>query len=284
MNMYVSTRCLKNCQDITRVLNVYQTAGLRKIELGSGHEYFPRILNNLILENKNCYLVHNYFPPERDGLILNIASGDEQIRRRSIDFIKRTTTFCSKFGIELYSFHIGLLSDPQKANSKGFVFGDKNVLSPNKAFSLTVDSLKEICDYVGKKGVKIAVENNPCSREKGRFLQFCEAGEFKKLFQKVGYNNLGLLVDIGHLKISAKTRGFDRLEFIHQLKSRIFGLHVHDNNGTEDEHKLPDESSWIFDLLKKEFRSTEVPIVLESTNMSITKILKAIDILEEVIG
>lgn len=282
MNIYVSTSCLNDFRDVNKVLNVYQIAGLKKIELGSGHKYCHRKLSNSVLENKNTYLVHNYFPPQKCSLILNIASGNKKLRVKSIGFIKRAIAFCAQFGIKLYSFHAGLLSDPVATDCRGFVFGSGNPLSPEKAFSLTVDSLREICDYADKKNVKIAIENNPCDRIKMGFLQFCQAEDVKALFRKVESKNLGLLLDLGHLNISANTMKFDKLEFVEQLKSKIFGIHIHENNGIEDEHKFPDESSWAFSFLKKKFSDSRIPMVLESTNLNIGQIVDAVHIFERI--
>ena len=56
--IYTSTSCLKNPKNITKVLDEYQKAGIKQVELGSVHEYFD--INELKKYDFE-FFIHNYF-------------------------------------------------------------------------------------------------------------------------------------------------------------------------------------------------------------------------------
>ena len=82
-------------------------------------------------------------------------------------------------------------------------------------------SLDELEPVANKLNVKIAVEN-------GSF------NYLSTLFADYSPDFLGLCYDSGHANM--EKNGMDRLE---ELKDRLCSIHLHDNNGTGDEHKIP---------------------------------------------
>ena len=66
--------------------------------------------------------------------------------------------------------------------------------------------------------------------------------------------NVGLLLDVGHLKVSAKTYGFNLFKAHEILKPYIEGYHLSDNDGFRDSNKGFTKKSWFFNRLKKSLK------------------------------
>ena len=73
-------------------------------------------------------------------------------------------------------------------------------------------------------------------------------------------DNVGLLVDVAHLKVSSNTLNFDPKKMFILCKNRILGYHISDNNGDRDLNSSFDDSSWFWKYIdyKKEYLSIEV--------------------------
>jgi len=261
MPLYISTACLNG--DVFAVLDLYRESGFRNVELGSSHPYNEKISPSTIGEYDFNFLVHNYFPPPREPFIINIASQNRAILKRSLHQLKTGIDFCECLGTKLFTFHSGFRSDPDL----NLRFKTGGIAPYAKAMKTTIQSLIEINEYAEDHGVKIAIENNVLAAHnlvngEDGLLLMCEYWEFERLFREIDSDNLGLLLDLGHLKVTANTLGFDADEFIRRSKDRVFAVHLHENNGKLDEHRCPKEGDWSLEIVGKYFK--EVPVVLES--------------------
>lgn len=85
------------------------------------------------------------------------------------------------------------------------------------------------------------------------------------------YENLGFLFDLGHLSVASDTFGFDKEEFAREVfynySDKIFELHISENDGTFDQHKINHDNSWQLNILH-EFQSVvkDIPVVFEWRN------------------
>jgi sugar phosphate isomerase/epimerase len=82
-------------------------------------------------------------------------------------------------------------------------------------------SLDALAPLARKLGMRIAVENG-------------DWAVIRRLLNEYPPEFLGLCYDSGHGNVDGV--GLAELEL---LKSRLVSIHLHDNNGTEDEHRLP---------------------------------------------
>ena len=64
-------------------------------------------------------------------------------------------------------------------------------------------------------------------------------------------DNVNLLVDVAHLKVSAQTLGFDPEEMFRLCEPWIQAYHLSDNDGTRDSNESIRENSWFWPYLKK---------------------------------
>ena len=260
MQLYLSTSCLKG--DVFDILDQYEEAGFRNVELGSTHLYNEKISPETIGEYDFNFLVHNYFPPPKEPFIINIASQDRAILKRSLDQLKTSIDFCNSIGIQLFTFHSGFRADPDL----NLQFKTDQIISHDVAMKTHIQSIIELNKYAEDRGIKIAIENNVLAPHnlvegKNELFLMCEYWEFKHILGEIGSDNFGILLDLGHLKVTSNTLGFDAEYFIQRLKSRVFAVHLHENNGKLDEHICPKKGDWSLDIIIKHF--SDVPVVLE---------------------
>lgn len=279
MSTFISTSCING--DLPTVLNVYDRLGIKNIELGVYNYY----INDLkaILEKYNFnYIVHHYFPPPQKQFIINLASSDEKILNRSLNQILNSIDFCEKFNINFLSIHSGFRVDPD-INLK---FNTKKIPKYENSFNIFVDSVKKIVDHAENSNVKIAVENNVIARHnlidgENKLLLMCEANEFENLFKEVRSENLGILLDLGHLKVNANILKFDMNTFVNRTKKYVSAVHIHENNGFIDEHNCIKNGDDILELFFEYFKAVDIPSVLECKFRNEKEINNTLNLLEK---
>ena len=263
MSMYVSTSCLSSKYDFSQMLDIYTKSGIKNVELGICKDSTLDVTKILKKYTFN-YIVHHYFPPPKEPFIVNLASQDKQIHGKSMDQMKNSIDFCTDFDINFFSFHAGFRVDPD-INLK---FSFNNIPEYENSFNIFKESVVKIVDYAERRSVKIAIENNVLSEYnlvdgRNKLLLMCESWEFERLFNEIRSNNLGVLLDIGHLKVTSNLLKFDAEEFIDKLKDKTFAVHVSENNGRIDEHRCLWKGDWSLDIVNRYFKSKDIPIVLE---------------------
>ena len=206
------------------------------IELSWG-QYSKKISNNIIKNKNNIFAIHNYFPVPKKSFVLNLASNNSQIYRKTLSNFKRSINLSNKLKSRYFSFHAGFLLDPNPKNLGKTL--EKIKLQPRKkTFETFVKRVNEVADYAKKKNVKILIENNVLTKKNllkfgSNPLLLTGPNEIIKFFKKTN-NNVGFLLDVGHLKVSSKTLKFNLFNAHKKLKPIIEGYHLSDNNGLED--------------------------------------------------
>jgi sugar phosphate isomerase/epimerase len=139
------------------------------------------------------------------GTEKNWFSTVEYRRLAGVEIVKNRIEMCKALGGSVVVMHIPIL------NSENL--GQWRQLK---------QSLNELEKFCIKKSVKIAMENEP----------FDEFNGIKELFSEYGPEFIGLCYDTGHGNL-----GGDGLKKLDSVKERLISLHLHDNNGLEDQHK-----------------------------------------------
>jgi L-ribulose-5-phosphate 3-epimerase len=116
---------------------------------------------------------------------------------------------------------------------------------------LGIDRIKYLVELAEQKGVNIALEN----LRKPEYLQF--------VFSNIQSNRLGFCYDSGHENCYSK--GTDLLR---TYGNKLMALHLHDNDGTDDQHRIPGEGTINWDSIIQKIKSTRYQgaISLEVTN------------------
>jgi sugar phosphate isomerase/epimerase len=267
-------------QSLASRISLYRSHGLDAIELGAGASVDKDNLSQVT--GIECqFLVHNYFPPPPDPFVLNLASNNDGIRQRSLDHVTKALALTASLGAPFYSVHAGFITDPTSFGMTSFVFPIP--ASPDEAQLATdrfIKALETALDLAWHFGVRLLVENNVCSDDLRGKLILQTADEFLSLFRALPSPELGLLLDTGHLNVTAHTLGFDRVAFVEKVAPYIQAVHVHDNDGTADTHHPVKSGSWVLDLLRRpEF--VGLPIVVEAKFETVADLRRHVDWLKE---
>lgn len=124
----------------------------------------------------------------------------EQLVQRYINDIKA----CKENGINLVIMHLSSKFNAPMYNEIG------------------LNRIRKIVGYAKSIGVKIAFENTKIQ------------GYLEYIFNNIDNDNIGLCYDAGHCHAHFKDKFNWEL-----FKNRIFAVHLHDNDGTSDQHLLP---------------------------------------------
>ncbi len=145
------------------------------------------------------YLPTSTLLPEiREGLYKNVA--------KAIDLAQ-------KVGSDRLTIHPGWRELPSRAI--------------DKVYDSLIDNLQKIAKMGKEKNVSICLENLDAW---GRNL--CSSYEdFLKVLNAVP--GLKVTLDVGHTNTSNKSP----LEFFKSINDRVLDIHIHDNDGTKDQHK-----------------------------------------------
>lgn len=168
---------------------------------------------------------------------INLASHIAGFRRVSIAQVKWSMDLARNLGSRLVTLHPGHMP-PYPFISSLRESGKKNFL----------DSLQTLLDYSAETGVPIGLENLPLG------LSFCYT--LDELIDYVNsFENLRVTLDVPHAyvigkflqlidKKKAATPPEDEIaEAIRKLGNRIINIHLHDNDGSWDQHKVPGEGT-----------------------------------------
>lgn len=252
-DIYVSTGAFKG-ETLEAILDIAIREGVRNVELSSGVPYTPTILETVHnYSDRLNFMVHNYFPPPAEPFVLNLAAADEKIRKRSIEHAIGAIELSAELSSSAYSIHAGFLTSPEP-NELGKPFNETGAISRAHGLDLFLDSLKQVLSFSEGTGVDLLVENNVaasfnCPNGENTYLLGVDADELVHIAECVDSSAFGLLIDTGHLKVSARALGFDEADFIRTTSPWIRGWHLSDNDGTSDSNMPFDERAWFIPFL-----------------------------------
>ena len=108
------------------------------------------------------------------------------------------------------------------------------------------------------------IENNVLSKNnslefKNNPLLMCQPEECKEILNCLP-ENIKLLVDVAHLKVSANSLEFNPNKMFKMCDDRIGGYHLSDNNGLSDTNQSFSSESWFWSYLNPliDYMSIEV--------------------------
>ena len=262
MNIFVSTGGFPKLAG-NIVAERYLRKGIKNIEL-SGGMHTPTLVEDLLKIKKEAnFQVHNYFPPPKNPFVLNLASADQEISNLSLNHIYNSIELCSRLGSKYYSFHAGFLCDLNTAEL-GKKISKRKLISRDKGTEIFLKKLELISIKAKEHDVNIMVENNVLSKnnlnEFGQNpLLMCDHEE-TKLIMENSPNNINLLVDVAHLKVSSSSLQFNPEHMFKFCDKFIKGYHLSDNNGLSDTNEVFTPNAWFWKSLNKnlDYYSIEV--------------------------
>ncbi|MFK8017213.1 MAG: sugar phosphate isomerase/epimerase family protein [Gammaproteobacteria bacterium] len=252
--IYVSTGGLKG-QSAFVTAQQFQAAGITAVEL-SGGAYSPTLLEDLKTLRSVCqFQVHNYFPPAKDPYVFNLASQDQAIRKISIEHVKAAIRWAVELDHKRYSFHAGYLLDPDP-KELGKRIAKRKLFEREAGLETFLEEVNALAGYAREQGVELLIENNVLSG--GNYREFdgdpflvATPGEAVQVMNNTP-DNVNLLIDVAHLKVSAQTLSFDPVDMFRRCEPWIMAYHLSDNDGTRDANESIREDSWFWPYLKKD--------------------------------
>ncbi|MEO5373708.1 MAG: sugar phosphate isomerase/epimerase [Alphaproteobacteria bacterium] len=233
------------------------------VELGSTHvwrEDFPDVVRR---GWRGPLLCHNYFPPAREDMIINLASTDAGVRRASVRHARECLAFAAEVGASLYTVHPGFLAEPMEkakaAGDKGFDFRFAAVgAGQDEAFAAMVESLADLVDVARLLGVGLAVETQGSRTTPGVSVAERPA-DYERLLAEFP-EDLLLTFNLAHTVLAAAEHGFSAEDFVARFKHRFAAVELSHNDGFRDQHRPLTGDSFVLPWLK---RLGDVPLILE---------------------
>jgi len=268
MRCYISSSSSPK-KDISDIVNDINRFGFSRIEL-TGNVGYSEGLEDKILELKERrgldVMIHNYLPFRNEDFVLNLASRDPDVKRKTSRHIAEAVKLSKRLDNDLYGMHAGFRHDLLPEMKDDFFMvktRDCNKKEDFYGFLAEVFRSPEVGDF------RIAVENLFPKSLNNIYAFLCTPEEIEDLLDYFkGTPNLGLLLDLGHLNIAAAKLGFDRRKALDTLFGkhidRIFEIHISENDGFNDMHGKCGLDSWQLECVADHKRSLkDVPVVFE---------------------
>ncbi len=225
------------------------------------------------------FIFHNYFPPPKTPFVLNLASQDEQICNKTVEHCKNAINISGYFGLPYYSIHAGFLFDPNP-KELGQKLSHSGLFPEAEAIDTFIKNVVMLSEFAKTRGVRLLIENNVLANfNLANFgknpLLMVDPVQTRYILQ-ASRGAIGLLLDVAHLKVSAKTLGFDPANFIRDCDPWISAYHLSDNDGLTDSNDLVRPDSWFWPYLKPNLNYYS----LELSYHSVPVIKKQIEILK----
>jgi sugar phosphate isomerase/epimerase len=198
------------------------------IELGANHHYEEgavETVDRLQERYDLSLLIHGCFPPLRNWFILNPASQEEGTLQETRRLILNMIHLARRWEVPLISLHPGFTAYPTRPTGKD---PGRAVVPYLTALRTAWESFRLFLDY-SRGDVEIIAENLPAEptammRSPEEIIEFVEG------------LGIGLLLDVGHLHVSARRMGFDFAAGVQAVAPYVRELHLHDNDGQADQH------------------------------------------------
>lgn len=196
----------------------------------------PRKLRAIAAETGVTYTIH---APFRDA---NPGNFNESLRRATADAIKRSLDFAGAAGAEAVVVHGGSVPRRYPDRVKAV------------ARDHAVRSLRECARHADDIGVHLCVENQRWKSARERNTETPQ--RLATFLDDLGVDSeyLGVTLDVGHAKVT----GVDVESFVDQFGDRIRVAHLHDNDGTADQHEPLPEYEGLVDLIDADYNVFEM--------------------------
>src|ERR1700722_1415298 len=249
MDRVLSTHVICNHRLTTAWLNRVESAGVSAVEIFCAPQHVdyrdkPQIGELGHWFRDSALKLHSLHSPiytdefwGRSGphTHVNITDRSKADRIRWVDEIKRALEISEVIPFRYLIQHLGI---------SGQEFSEYAI---EAAFS----SLEELIVFARQRGVEIILENTPNELATAERLE---------LFNSITHLNLSYVFDTGHAHIGAGIAHEFEI-----MKPRIRSLHVHDNDGKEDQHLFPMRGTIDWPATMELLRSSpgQYPLLLE---------------------
>lgn len=282
--LHVSTGAFL-ARDLPSILAVAHRCGVRGIELASGLALTDADLERLH-GHEMAWLVHNYVPAPREPFTLNLASADPPTRERSMALATAAIRLAAAIGAPFYSVHSGFIAElrPDQLGRAGDALGVPEITPEQRAQALErfEAAVLPLADEADERGIDLLLENNVAETRAVAVALLNVTGEECTAFlDRLDHPRVGLLLDLGHAKVTATALGQDPHELVEEVAARVRCLHLSENDGQRDQNLPFDEDAWFWPHLER-FR--HVPWVIEAYRLEPAVLSEQVALLEQSFG
>ncbi|WP_161539730.1 sugar phosphate isomerase/epimerase family protein [Paramagnetospirillum kuznetsovii] len=221
--------------------------GRRRIEVSAPHPWQPIEEMEAVLATTAAdgvlLSLHNYFPAPPDPIVLNVASPDPAELAQSRALIAHAARLARAARAPVYGVHAGYLGKATPSDGDDFQFadpGDSLAAAQRRAIATLAAVLPLFAPQT-----RLLVENLFPSKSRRHSLM-CDIEELAEYLDQLP--QLGWLLDLGHLNVSANLLGFDRQAYLDHALARFGGrlreVHISENDGQTDQHLPIGQDSW----------------------------------------
>lgn len=188
---------------------------------------------------------------------LNVGARDSQIRQVSFERLFWAVEVASVLKASVVVVHPGY---------GPWILGHKFDAWLSRAGKYLI----KLCDHAASLGIKIAFEN----------IYDAAPDDLAGLLALVDHDNAGICLDIGHFNVFSKK---PLEEWLQVLGERILELHLHDNDGSADQHLALGDGKIVYDGLMQWFNglAPENKPVLTLELPHRTHVIKSVNIVKD---
>jgi sugar phosphate isomerase/epimerase len=221
--------------------------------VAEGMHRLPEIERRFIEISRSYDLEYSVHAPLSD---INIRSLNPAMREASLKEVLSAIACCGRMGIDLITVHPGFISPLGQLDRPSVIRETRR-------------SIHEIDKVAAENGVVAALENMPRMP-----ISTCtEPGELLSLVEGT---SLGVCFDIGHAHTTGNIDDFVR------FRSRFANVHIHDNDGSSDQHLTIGEGKIDFEHVLSSMSGYERRYVIEArkiegATVSLARLKKLLD-------
>lgn len=207
--------------------------------VSEGNHHLPEIATTFESLKDSYDLTYSIHAPFSD---VNIASLNESIRETSVIELIRTINIAAELNIKTVTFHPGLYSFVVKG------FEEKSIANAKKSLR-TIDRMAQEC------GVRMCLENMPS-------MPVALGHTVEEMNRLLEGTNLPVCIDLGH---AFTCNQLD--EMVEAFEGRVFNIHIHDNDGSMDQHLTIGEGKIDFESILPRLGSYSGRYIIESKSL-----------------
>jgi sugar phosphate isomerase/epimerase len=289
LGCFISSSCFPKTS-ISEALEQGGALASKRVELSAPHNYEPiEKINKIFRSYRQAgyeILTHNYFPPPIEDFVLNIATSNKHDYRLANQLVNNAIELSEVAGTSIYGLHAGYLYPSACEKNGEFKFSGEKMCY-DEALNNACQFVNEVFEKFSTKKIRLLIENLFPGKDDKHSL-FCSSNEMKDFFELVP-DQVGLLLDLGHLNITSNLWGINREELLSDIllnfADRIYEVHLSENNGELDQHKAVLEDSWqlsAINILQKSVPN-RLLFCLEARNSNRDEIERSLRLINEII-
>ncbi len=237
------------CRTIEDVLDIASEWGVSNIEITAGLRRDEQLADKVAKAQDFEILFHNYAPAPPAPFVLNLASEDGATKAMSLDHCKAAIDLSRRIGARWYSVHAGYAA-VVRPEHLGKAIPSECRKDKGIALSIFHDSIRELSSYANSRDVSLLVENNVVAEQnlvdgRNEMLLVATASEIQAFAEEFHKADVGILIDLAHVKVTCNTLGLPMDEFLVSVAPWTRALHVSDNDGVRDTNQPFGRGSWI---------------------------------------